>query len=247
MLRQWYNYFFSPKKELVKIIYNITGSLPVNIKLYELALTHASARISGSFGKKIDNERLEFLGDAILGAVVADLLFKKFPNRDEGFMTEMRSRIVNTNQLDNFAKLLNIDRLLQIDSKNQANLTKNKAIYADAFEAFIGAFYLDHGFQKTYNLLHKRIIAQYVNFELLLNTEHNFKSRIVEWGQKNGKKVVFDLLETVGEGHRKQFRIGIYVDEVLAVSALDFTKKGAEQLAAEKLFEQLKIIPTANH
>jgi ribonuclease III len=221
------------KDPLYKAIYNISGSRPRNVSLYKLAFTHSSARLENEIGYKKNNERLEFLGDAVLDLIVAELLFKKFPFRDEGFLTEMRSKIVNAAFLDSMSRKLGLDQLLKDVSGHQRNQRPSKNMNADVFEAFIGAFFLDHGYPKTLKFVQNRIMKVFVDFEELVNVESNFKSRLVEWSHRNNKRIAFEVADTLQQGRHKQFVVHLMVDEVVVAKGIDMNKKQAEQKAAE--------------
>lgn len=224
---------FRSKDPLYRAIHNLTGYRPKNLTLYRLAFTHSSARLETEIGYKKNNERLEYLGDAVLDLIVAELLFKKFPFRDEGFLTEMRSKVVNANFLDQMARKLGLDTLLQETSGYQKNQKPSKNMNADVFEAFIGAFYLDHGFTKTSLFVQKRVMKVFVDFETLVHTESNFKSRLVEWSHRNNKKIAFEVADTRQQGRHKQFVVELLVDDQVVAQGIDVNKKQAEQKAAE--------------
>ena len=221
------------KDPLYKAIYNISGSRPHNVSLYKLAFTHSSARLENEIGYKKNNERLEFLGDAVLDLIVAELLFKKFPFRDEGFLTEMRSKIVNAVFLDSLSRKLGLDQLLKDVSGYQRNQRPSKNMNADVFEAFVGAFFLDHGYAKTLKFVQNRIMKVFVDFEELVNIESNFKSRLVEWSHRNGKNIAFEVADTLQQGRHKQFVVHLLVADQVVAKGVDMNKKQAEQKAAE--------------
>ncbi len=214
------------------------GYYPDNISLYRLAFRHKSVAKELSNGIKKSNERLEFLGDAVLDSVVADLLFKKFPYKDEGFLTEMRSKIVSRSQLNNLSHKLGLNKLI-----NSSNDSKNicKSMNGDAFEAFIGALYLDKGYSFTRKIIINRIINVHLDIDELEIQIVNYKSKLVEWGQKEKKIVDFKVIEEIGEGYKKQFLVKIFVDGEVVESGQDFSIKGAEQIAAEKAFTKLHL------
>lgn len=239
LIRKNISYYFSSKKKLAKAIKNISGYKPINLKVYELALTHSSTNKASRLGSKFNNERLEYLGDAVLDTVIAEILFKKFPRENEGFLTEMRSRIVNTHSLNEMSRKLGLDKLLIYDIKNRNLTNKTKGLYADALEAFIGAIYIDLGYQKAFTFINKRLVKLYVDFEELQNTAHNYKSLIYEWGQKFNREVDFELIKTIESGPRKQFIMRLKIDGEGQTEGRDFSKKAAEQIAAEKYYEAL--------
>lgn len=217
------------------------GFIPSNISLYKMAFRHRSAAKVLKNGNKSSNERLEFLGDAILGSVVAELLFKSYPYREEGFLTEMRSKIVNRSNLNQLARKLGFDELIVFDQKAMNIQAKYHSMYGDAFEAVIGAIYLDKGYAFTKSLLLKRIIKPYVDIHTLEITETNFKSRLIEWCQRQGKEISFDVIEN-GEGESSRlFTVQVTIDKENYGIGRDYNKKNAEKLAAEKACEALSI------
>ena len=230
----------SADKELVQSIKNIFGFYPGNVFLYKLAFLHKSVSQEATNGVKINNERLEFLGDAILDAITADFLFKTFPTRDEGFLTEMRSKIVSRVQLNKLSQKMGVDHLVKLDPSGTY-----RSFRGDALEAFIGAVYLDKGYRFTSRLIIERIIKRYFNKDELVNQEMNFKSRMVEWAQKEKKQLVFQVVDEVGSGYKKQYIVELYLDTAPVAQGRDFSIKGAEQLAAEKAWQILMIEPEA--
>ena len=236
-----YKLYFSPDKVLVKKLKNVLGFVPGNVTLYKMAFRHRSAAKLLKNGSKSSNERLEFLGDAILGSVVAELLFKNYPYKEEGFLTEMRSKIVNRANLNQLARKMGFDKLIVFDQKSVNVQSKHHSMLGDAFEALIGAVYLDKGYNFTQNLILKRIIKPYVDVHTLEITETNFKSRLIEWCQRQGKDVSFDVIEN-GEGEStKLFTIQAIIDKENFGVGRDYNKKNAEKLAAEKACEALAI------
>lgn len=234
------NLYFSADKNLANSLRNITGLVPLNLRLYILALTHSSRSSNNEVGMRANNERLEYLGDAVLDLVIADILFKKYPKKDEGFLTELRSRIVNAVFLDFLARKIGLDKLLIFDQRNFSLSNKNKNIHADALEALIGALYLDLGYKKTYAFIQNRLVKLYVDFDNLLSTEYNYKSKILEWSQKHNRKITFEHIQTNDDGHKKQFIVQLMLDDEPQTQGTDFTKKQAEQIAAERFFAKLK-------
>ncbi len=236
-----YKLYFSPDKVFVKKLKNVLGFVPGNVTLYKMAFRHRSAAKLLKNGSKSSNERLEFLGDAILGSVVAELLFKNYPYKEEGFLTEMRSKIVNRANLNQLARKMGFDKLIVFDQKSVNVQSKHHSMLGDAFEALIGAVYLDKGYNFTQNLILKRIIKPYVDVHTLEITETNFKSRLIEWCQRQGKDISFDVIEN-GEGESaKLFTIQAIIDKETFGIGRDYNKKNAEKLAAEKACEALAI------
>jgi len=224
-------------KELHRSIRNIFGFQPGNLHLYRLAFRHKSANKDVN-GIKINNERLEYLGDAILGSVIAEYLFKKFPYKGEGFLTEMRSKIVCRANLDKLSIKLGIDRLIEssADTKSTA-----KSIRGDAFEAFIGALYLDKGYKYTRKIIINRIVNIHIDIDALEHLDTNFKSKLIEWAQKEKKEVSFEVISEKGERNKHQYEVEVLVDKEPISRGIDFSIKGAEKIAAEKSCKELNL------
>lgn len=228
--------FFSVDKDLSYAIKNIFGFVPGNIFLYQLAFKHKSAASQTVKGHKLSNERLEYLGDAVLSAAVADYLFKRYPYKNEGFLTEMRSKIVSRASLNKLSQKMGLDKLVHVNGDGRSVF---KSANGDAFEALIGAIYLDKGFSFTRNVIVKRIIELHIDIDTLQNSDFNFKSKLLEWGQKEKHTIEFAVAAELGEGFKKQYLIQIKVNGEVAGEAKDYSIKGAEQLAAEKTWTSL--------
>ncbi len=241
LIKRYYRLYLSNDKEFVKKLRNVLGFIPDNIRLYKMAFRHRSVAILLKNGSRSSNERLEFLGDAVLGAVVAELLFKNYPYKEEGFLTEMRSKIVNRANLNQLAKKLGFDSLIEFDHKTIHIQSKHHAMLGDAFEALIGAIYLDKGYKFTKQVILKRIIKPYVDIHTLEITETNFKSRLIEWCQRQGKDVAFEQIENTEGDSSKLFTIQVNIDGQQYGVGRDYSKKNAEKLAAEKACEALAI------
>jgi len=207
-----------------------------------MAFRHKSVAVHVKRGTKNSNERLEFLGDAILGAVVAELLFKMYPYKDEGFLTEMRSKIVSRVHLNQLARKLGFDELIQYDSKMVSYPGKSSSLLGDAFEALVGAVYLDKGYLFTRNFLLNRIIKPHVDIHLLEQTETNFKSRLIEWCQSTGNEVFFEVTNNAEGESAKLFTVDAIISGEVKGTGRDYNKKNAEKLAAEKACETLGIV-----
>ncbi|MBL0340378.1 MAG: ribonuclease III [Bacteroidetes bacterium] len=219
----------------MRTLKNILGFYPNNLSVYKLAFSHKSVASSTVNGMQLSNERLEFLGDAVLGAIVADLLFRRFPFRDEGFLTEMRSRIVSRDHLKNLALKIGLDKYI----KNNAGTGMYRSMYGDAFEALVGAIYLDKGYPHTEKFIVDRIIKHHVDLNEIEQSDSNFKSRIINWAQREKKALLF---ETVDEGiGGKLIKVRLLIDEQEVATGADFVKKKAEQIAAGKACELLNI------
>ncbi|MBY0542754.1 MAG: ribonuclease III [Sphingobacteriaceae bacterium] len=236
-----YKLHFSTDKEFVKKLKNILGFVPGNVVLYKMAFRHRSVAKVLKNGSRSSNERLEFLGDAILGSVIAELLFKSYPYKEEGFLTEMRSKIVNRVNLNQLAKKMGFDQLITFDQKTVNVQTKHHSMLGDAFEALIGAVYLDKGYNFTKNFLLKRIVKPYIDIHTLEMTETNFKSKLIEWCQRHGKDVSFDMVGNDEGESVKLFTVHAIIDGENHGIGRDYNKKNAEKLAAEKACESLAI------
>ena len=223
-------------KALVKAIGNLFGLHPGNLHLYKLALCHRAAPSRYFEGQNLNNERLEYLGDAVLGSIVAEYLYKRFPFKDEGFLTELRARIVSRHRLNLLARKMGIGDLLFPD---QENPNKSKSILGDTFEAMIGAIYLDHGYDRARKVVIRRILEVHLDMDEIEHTETNFKSRLIEWSQKERREIEFHVINEVGEGYQKQYVVEVILDGKHYGMAQDFAIKGAEQRASELTIEML--------
>jgi ribonuclease-3 len=221
---------FSPHQKRFIQIKNLLGFWPSNIRLYELAFTHSSVAREVREGVKDSNERLEFLGDAVLGAIVARFLFTKFPYRDEGFLTEMRSRIVNRTYLNKLALKIGLDKLIQYDASHRMY----KSICGDTFEALIGAVYLDKGYNFTEKIILERIIRFHIDLEELEQQELNFKSRLINFVQRNRQSIIYDAREEIGNERQKRYHVTLFIDEKPVAEGIGYSKKAAEQAASEQ-------------
>ncbi len=217
---------------------NLLGFYPNNLSVYKLAFSHRSSAEEHPSGLKLSNERLEYLGDAVLGAVVAEMLFKKFPFKEEGFLTEMRSKIVNREHLNKLALKLGIDHYMNGSIEPSA---KSRSVYGDAFEALIGAVYIDKGYEVTRKVILHRFIKHHIDVEELEMIENNFKSKLINWGQRERKAVEFKFLEEVDNGGKRLLRVQVLVDGAELGKGEDYSKKRAEQIAAKLACETLEI------
>ncbi len=237
-----HNIGFRPKEisTFKKSIKNITGITPSNIILYHLATQHRSIARQNDKGFKESNERLEYLGDAVLGVVVAEYLFKKFPLKDEGFLTEIRSRIVNRDMLNNVARKMGIPDIVEF-TVNKKNKLSYKSIYGDTLEALIGALYLDKGHAKTKRFIRQKLIKQHYDLMEIIKTNPNHKSKIIEWAHRQNKDIRFEITEIRGNSHNREFMAELVVEGDTIAKGMGFSKKKAEQDAAQKSCEKLEI------
>jgi ribonuclease-3 len=222
----------SPREKFIKSsIKNITGKRARNLDLYILAFTHSSVAPTNQQGFKESNERLEYLGDAILGAVVADYLFKRFPYKDEGFLTEIRARIVNREMLKKVAFQFGLHKIIEVDQR-LSKTRSTKALMGDAMEAIIGALYLDRGYTDCKKFIESKILNQYINVDAIVKEDKNFKSTLIEWSQKENKELKFEIIDEKGSSHKKEFTAAIFIDGDKKGEGVGNTKKKAEQAAA---------------
>lgn len=224
--------------KLIAAIRNIAGFTPSNLELYRLATLHSSIAKPNSKGLKDSNERLEYLGDAILGAAVADYLFKKFPYKDEGFLTEIRSRIVNREALNLLARKIGVGNIVQFDNKN---LHLQQVILGNTLEAIVGAVYLDKGYLRCKKFVIDKLIAPYYDLDEVVNSNSNHKSKLIEWSQREGKVIRFEIVEVKKAKNRKEFTAQVMIDNEAKGTGYGNNKKKAEQDAAFKTIELLQI------
>ncbi len=224
----------SKDKKLNDFIKNVFGYYPGNILLYKLAFCHRSASTEEIKGLRINNERLEYLGDAILSAIIADYLFKKFPGKDEGFLTEMRSRIVSRDNLNKLSEKLGMHQFIKASASNMY-----RSIKGDAFEAFIGATFLDKGYNFTKKVIINRIIKYHIDIDEIEINNHNYKSKLIEWTQHEKKQIEFVVTDEVGSGFNKQYIVDVLINNIRSGTGRDYSIKKAEQNAAEKALENI--------
>ena len=227
-------------RKLKASVKTITGIYPVNIELYKLATQHRSIAKHNNIGFRESNERLEFLGDAILGSVVAEYLFKKYPLRDEGFLTEIRSRIVNRDALNRVAKKMGITNIVKY-TNNRKSRQPYKSIYGDTLEALIGAIYLDKGYMATRRFIVRKLLRQQYDLEQIIQTNPNYKSKIIEWAHRQNKDVKFEITEVKGSSHNREFMAELQVEGECIAKGNGYSKKKAEQDAAQKSCVKLDI------
>ncbi|MBF9143517.1 ribonuclease III [Hymenobacter properus] len=233
--------FFASDKAFRQAVATVTGQTPKNAKLYRLAFTHSSAvRQQPAMGRHQTNERLEFLGDAVLGTVVAEYLFKKYPYEQEGFLTEVRSRIVNRESLNGIALKLGLDKLVQLDT-GQGRAARSRSVNGNALEALVGAVYLDLGYKSARKFVLTRLVKGFVDVHTLTTTTANFKSKLVEWAQRQGKTVRYDITGEARPGGAMEFTANVLLDEEVIATGMGLSKKQAEQLAAERALTELGV------
>lgn len=247
--RQIYNIYLSEGKDLANEIREISGYVPKELFLYKLALTHSSSIKKARKSEKTSrivakgcNERLEFLGDSILDSVIAEYLFKMYPTKDEGFLTEMRSKIVNRKSLNEICRKLRIDALIR---HNQSG-TVNESMFGDALEAFIGAVFLDLGYKKTKSFIYYRIIEPHIHLHTVEHQIISYKNKLIEYVQKTKMgMLMFDVVSENGDGRNKMFRIQARVGQKVLGIGEGKNKKSAEQRASHDALVKLnELSPT---
>ena len=231
---------FRKDRESYLCFYRMLGFYPHNIDIYKQALLHKSSSIKTK-GRLLNNERLEFLGDAILDAVVADIVYKKFEGKREGFLTNTRSKIVQRETLNNVAVKIGLDKLVKYTTRQSSH---NSYMSGNAFEALIGAIYLDRGYRACKWFMEERIIKQYLNLEKVSRKEVNFKSKLIEWSQKNKFNVEFKLIgQSVDETQNPIFSTQVYIENVAGGMGKGYSKKESQQEAAHETMDKIKNDP----
>ena len=205
----------------------------VNLKLYEIALSHRSIKE----GLVDNNERLEYLGDAVLSSIVADYLFKRYATKGEGFLTEMRSKMVNRQQLNDIAIKMGFKQLMNYNKSD--NILRNSQIFGNTLEAVIGAIYLDKGYIKTQKWVLKQIVMPHMFVESLEGIDINLKNKLIGWATKNGKNLLYDVAEEKREGTRRVFTINVVVDGEIVSAGKALNKKDASMIATQFAIEKL--------
>jgi ribonuclease-3 len=230
--------FLLEQRELNSSLKNILGFRPGNLRLYEVAFIHRSASYTLPDGKKVNNERLEFLGDSVLDAILSDYLFDLFPDANEGFLTKIRSRIVNREVLNQLAISMGIDKIL-ISHVNSLHPTRN--LYGDAFEALIGAVFLDKGFRKTKKVFLSNVLYKYLDINKIVSTDTDYKSLVFEWVQKNKSNLIFTYNEEYDFKLKKSvFSTILFIDKKECGEGHGSSKKEAEQEASRQAIKRLK-------
>lgn len=230
--------FSKSRKEPYFTFFNILGFYPDKIDYYQLAMRHKSVSISTDTGHLLSNERLEFLGDAVLNSVVTDILYRRYHNRREGFLTDTRSKIVKRDSLNQLAIEIGLDKLIQVSKHVNSNTNKN--IYGNALEALMGAIYLDFGYKKCKKFVEERLLKAFVNLDELAKQDMNFKSILIEWCQKHRLQIEFVLINESVERHNKHiFDMQLIIDGQDICRGKGLSKKESQQNAS---FHALQII-----
>lgn len=235
MIQKIYNYFWSEDKYFVRNLRNTLGFTPKNLVLFKQAFMHRS---NPEISNERSNERLEFLGDALLSMITAEFLFQKYLYKDEGFLTKMRAKIVRRSSLNTIGQDMGLDIFLK--QYNQVHLSDS--MLGNALEALVGAIYIEKGYEYTRDFVICRIFQEHLDLDLLEKKDENFKSRLLEWCQKHGKELQYDLLKKFRTQKRDRFKVAVIIDGIKISEASDFNKKGAEQTASQRAMQSLGIL-----
>ena len=229
---------FRKDRESYFCFYRILGFFPRDIKVYQQALLHKSISMRSEKGRPINNERLEFLGDAILDAIVGDIVYRHFEGRREGFLTNTRSKIVQRETLNKLAVEIGLDKLVKYSTRSSSH---NSYMYGNAFEAFIGAIYLDQGYDRCKQFMEEKIFKNYIDLDKMSRKEVNFKSKLIEWSQKNKMEVSFELIEQfLDEEYNPMFHTEVRIEGISAGTGTGYSKKESQQNAAQMALKEIK-------
>ena len=229
---------FVKDKELYVYVHRITGYYPRNIQLYQLALVHRSKPLQLSNGRWTNNERLEYLGDAVLDLVVAEYLYNQFPGKHEGFLTSTRAKIVQRESLNRVGKAYHLETHVRAATHSTSH---NSYINGNALEALVGAFYLDHGYKRSKSFIVERIIKQHFDLNELVKTDQNFKSRLIEWTQKYHVTIEYTLVDTMNDkDNNPVFKTAVIIAGQYAADGTGYSKKESHQNASKKALDRLR-------
>ena len=232
---------FRKDKELYFSLYEILGFYPLNISYYKMALMHKSIMHRNSKGKPVNNERLEFLGDAVLDAVVGDIVYQHFPGKREGFLTNTRSKLVQRDTLNKLAQEMGINQLVLSNGHSSSH---NSYMGGNAFEALVGAIYLDRGYDACMKFMKQRILAKMINIDKVAYKEVNFKSKLIEWSQKNRVNIEFVLCDQKKDGNgNPMFTFLVTIEGIEGDKGSGYSKKESQQIACKLTLERLRKEP----
>lgn len=230
-------FLFSKDKELYVFLHGIIGFYPRDIELYRLALVHRSMPVKAADGNWVNNERLEFLGDAVLDLVVAPYLYNQYPDKHEGFLTSTRAKIVQRESLNRIGGLFRIETHVKASAHSSSH---NSYISGNAVEALVGAIYLDRGYKVSQRFIEKKIIGDNIKLDDLVNTEKNFKSRLIEWTQKYHVVIEFELIDTYNDAENNPiFKTAVLLGGMFAADATGYSKKESHQGASKKALDRI--------
>ena len=229
---------FRKDRESYFCFYKILLFFPRNIRFYQQALLHKSTSVRSEKGRPLNNERLEFLGDAILDAIVGDIVYKHFEGRREGFLTNTRSKIVQRETLNKLAVEIGLDKLVKYSTRSSSH---NSYMYGNAFEALIGAIYLDQGYERCKQFMEEKILKNYIDLDKMSRKEVNFKSKLIEWSQKNKMEVSFELIEqSLDRDYNPMFHTEVLIENLPAGTGTGYSKKESQQNAAQMALKKIK-------
>ena len=235
LLHRLYNFHLSSDKDLAQKLKPVIGFTPVRLELFKRAFYHKS--MNNDKKKGVSNERLEYLGDALLSTIVAEYLFNKYPNKNEGFLTKMRSKIVKRKTLNEIAESMGLDIILSNYSQGKLS----NSMMGNALEALVGAIYIEFGYVKTKNYVVKNILMKFLDIHELESTDDNYKSLLLEWCQKQSKDISYQTLAKFKMDKRDRFKVAVMIDGQQMATAEYFNKKSAEQSASKKAIQALAI------
>jgi len=226
------------RKEPYLLFYKVLGFYPSRIEYYQLAVRHRSVSVPTDDGHLLSNERLEFLGDAVLNSVVTDILFRRYENEREGFLTNTRSKIVKRDTLNRLAFELGLDKLMQ--ASKHVNTHTNNNIYGNALEALMGAIYLDYGYKQCKKFVEQRLITPFMDIDKIADGEVNFKSKIIEWSQKHKINVDFVLVkDELLSANKHVFHTSVMIGDRIMCEATGQSKKESQQNAAALALQKI--------
>ena len=229
---------FRKDKESYLCFYQMLGFYPHDIHIYEQALLHKSSSVKSDQGRLVNNERLEFLGDAILDAVIGDIVYQNFEGKREGFLTNTRSKIVSRESLNHVAEQIGLSKLVKFNTRHSCH---NNYMGGNAFEALVGAIYLDRGYAYCKDFMEHRIIGTYIDLNKVSRKEVNFKSKLIEWSQKNKVLLSFELIEqSLDEFNSPVFVTEVIVEGIHACKGKGYSKKESQQIAAHETLNKIK-------
>jgi ribonuclease-3 len=235
-VKRLFNSFFNTNKSLPLQLESILGFRPKYLPYYQTALTHSSLNEE----LHANNERLEFLGDAVLGIVIAEYLFKKFPKKDEGFLTELRSKLVRRETLNDVANRIGLNKLVEYNHKDRG--LPSSHIFGNALEALIGAIYLDQGLTKAKFFITTRMVKPYLDIDKIAVTDNNYKNQLLTWSQKEKQSISFDHITEVEINGRKAFKVSLFLNDECIGEGTAYNKKEASQVASKAALEFLKLL-----
>lgn len=229
---------FVKERELYVFYYRLLGFFPINIKYYKEALIHRSSSMQAKDGQRINNERLEYLGDAILDAIISDILYNSYKTKKEGFLTSTRAKIVQRETLNKIGQSLGLDKMIL--SSNNTQVHHKSYICGNALEALIAAIYLDRGYSVCKQFVSRKIIGGLLDLNLIVKEEQNYKSRLIEWAQKHKAPIVYSLINTIqDEENNTVFKSGVIIGNLFIADGLGYTKKESHQAASKEALNRI--------